>query len=92
MSFTWPFGKLEVRPDQLVIGIEGLPFSSLKIEHRFSHDEIEKIEIKKYFPIIAYGIHIVAKDRKIGNLLYFWYLSFRFNKLVKALKECGWIN
>ncbi len=91
ISATWPFGKLEVSPDQLVIAIEGLPFSSSKIEHRFTHYEIEKIEIKKYFPIIAYGIHIIAKDKKIGNLLFFWYVSFRFKNLVSALRACSWI-
>jgi len=53
MSYTWPFAKLEVAPDYLIIAIEGLPFDRSRRELRFTHDEIEKIEVKKYIPIIA---------------------------------------
>ena len=46
-SVTWPFGKLEVSKEYIVIGFEGLPFSKSKIERRFAREEIDKIEIKK---------------------------------------------
>lgn len=75
-SVTWPFGRLEINPDQLIISIEGLPFNNSKIERRFTHNEIEKIEIKKYFPIIGYGIHIVAKDKKLRAFYIFGIVAF----------------
>lgn len=89
-SATWPFGKLEVSPDQLGIAIDGLPFDSSKIERRFTHEDIEKIEVKKYFPIVGYGIRIIPRDKTKGSLIYFWYISFRFKKLTDTLKQFDW--
>lgn len=84
-SATWPWGVLEFDTDQLTISIVGIK------EISFTHAEIERLEVKKYFPIIAHGIHIIPCDKNKGDhILYFWYLSFRFNKLTNALKECGW--
>ncbi len=91
---TWPFGALEVSEDELAIIDENLTLTgnvSSKRERRFTHDEIEKIEVKKYFPIIAYGIQIVPRDKTKGTLLYFWYAGFRFKRLINALKQFGWI-
>jgi len=93
-SSTWPFGALEVSKDQLAIMDENLTVTGKvesKIEHRFTHDEIEKIKIVRVFPIIGYGIHIFPRDRTKGQLFYFWYISFRFKKLINALKQFGWL-
>lgn len=83
---TWPWGVLEVSSDQLVVIDE-----SLKKEVSFTHEEIEKIEIKRYFPVIAYGICITPRDKMKRQLLYFWYISFRFKKLINALKQFNWL-
>lgn len=91
MAYTWPFGKLEVSSDQLIIAVEGLPFDRSRREFRFRHDEIEKIKVIKVFPIIGYGIHIYPRDKKVSSFLYFWYLSFGFKKLIKVLIEFGWL-
>ena len=90
-SYTWPYAKLEISPERLTVKIEGLPFDRAKKELSFTHDEIEKVEVKKYFPVIAYGIRIVVRDKRVSRLFYFWYISFKFKKLISALKEFGWI-
>lgn len=90
ISVTWPFGKLEIGQNELVISIDDLPFTSFKIERRFTPEDIEKIEVKRYLPIIGYGIHIIPRDKTKENPIYFWYLSFRFEKLINVLKELGW--
>ena len=84
-SATWPWGILEFDRDQLTIAIADMKKLS------FTRNEIERLEVKKYFPIVAYGIHIVPRDKTKGTPLYFWYISFRFNKLISALKDCGWL-
>lgn len=85
VSATWPWGILDFDSNHLAIAIVNVK------EISFSRGEIERLEIKKFFPIIAYGIHIVPRDKSKGTLLYFWYISFRFKKLINALKECGWL-
>ena len=85
-SATWPWGVLEVSSNQLAIIDE-----SLKKELRFTHGEIQKIEVKKYFPIIGYGIHIIPREKTKGQLIYFWYISFLFKKLIDTLKQFGWL-
>ncbi len=90
MSYTWPFGRLEINEDNLVISIEGLPFYNKKIEHCFTHENLEKIEIKKYIPFMAYGISITSNDKKIESPVYFW--SLQLGKLITALREFNWIK
>ena len=85
-SSTWPWGILEVTPNQLRIS-DGTP----KRDYRFTHDQIERIKVVKVFPIIGYGIHIFSKDKKVGQLLYFWYVSFKFKDFVTTLKDNGWL-
>lgn len=85
ISATWPWGVLEFDRNQLTICVVGMK------EINFARNEIDKLEIKKYFPIIAYGIRIVPKDKIKGTLLYFWYISFSLKKLTNSLKECGWL-
>jgi hypothetical protein len=87
IASTWPSGVLEVSQNQLAVIDE-----CLKRERRYSHDEIEKIEIKKYLPIIGYGIKIIPHDKTNESFLYFWYVSFYFENLINTLKKFGWIN
>lgn len=89
---TWPFGRLEVSPKQLIVSIEETPFSDAKIERQFKHEDLEKVEVKKYFPVIAYGIRIIPRDKTKDNIVYFWYTSFGFNKLISALEYSGWVR
>ena len=85
-QITWPFITLEVRQDQLILNNE-----LFKKEYRFTHDQIEKIEIKKYLPIIAYGVLITPRDKSKEDKYYFWYWSFKFATLTNTLKELGWL-
>ena len=57
-------------------------------EIEFLQGEIKQIKIKKFFPIIAYGIRIHPKN--VDNNYYFWYVGLHFNKLLNAIRECGW--
>jgi len=91
-AYTWPFGRLEVSSDYLVVSVEGLPFYNKKIERRFTHENLEKIKVMKYFPIIAYGINVVSRDKKIESPICFWYVSFKFKKLINTLKEFNWMT
>lgn len=84
---TWPFGVLEVGQDYLVISDE-----SLERESRFVRGDIERIEVKRILPIIGFGIRIVPVNKARGGNLYFWYPSFRFKKLISALREHGWLD
>ena len=83
---SWPNGVLEIDQNTLILRDE-----IFKKEIKLSKDEIEKIEIKKYFPIIGYAIKIYPKDKKHINNLSFAYLSFKFDKLINALKEFNYI-
>jgi len=84
---SWPFCILEVAHNFLAIHDE-----MLKRDLSFSKDEIVQIEIKKYIPVIGYGIKIKHTKKNYDSIVYFWYVSFRFNKLSNALTELGWIN
>jgi hypothetical protein len=86
-QITWPFVTLEVFQDQLILNNE-----LFKKEYRFTHNEIEKIEIKKYIPFLAHGIRITPRDKSNAERYYFWYLTSRFDNLVNALKEYGWLT
>ncbi|MBP9851726.1 MAG: hypothetical protein KBC67_00510 [Candidatus Pacebacteria bacterium] len=84
-QITWPFITLEVREDQLI-----LKNSLFKKEYYFTRDSVEKIEVKKYLPIIGHGINIVLRDKSKETKYYFWYWSFRFDSLIDSLKKFGW--
>jgi hypothetical protein len=85
-QITWPFVTLEVRQDELILNNQ-----LFKKEYRFTHDQIEKIETKKYLPIIGHGVRIIPRDKSKEDKYYFWYLSFKFDTLINALKEFGWL-
>lgn len=86
-QITWPFITLEVLQDQLILNNE-----LFKKEYRFTHNEIEKIEIKKYIPFIAHGIRITPRDKSKIERYYFWYWTSNFEKLVNVLKQFGWLQ
>ncbi len=89
---TWPFGRLEVGPDKIIISIEETPFINLKSERQFTRDNLQKVEIKKYFPVIAYAVRITPRDQTKEKSLYFWYSSFGFKKLTDTLRKYNWIS
>jgi hypothetical protein len=84
---TWPNGMLEISQDSLILRDE-----LMKKELKFSKGEIVRIEIKKIFPIIGCGILIHHNNNCYDKYVYFGYLSFRMDKLLDALKKCGWIK
>ena len=83
---SWPNGTLEVNQDSLILRDE-----MLKKEFKFSKTEVVKIEIKKFFPVIGYGIRIYHTNKNYNSRLYFWYFSFRFKELISSLKQFGWL-
>ncbi len=85
-QITWPFVTLEVCQDELILNNQ-----LFRKKYCFTHDQIEKIEIKKYLPIVAHGICIIPRDTSSEDKYYFWYLSFKFNNLTNVLKEFGWL-
>jgi len=85
LGSTWPFGHLEISNNQLIVRDE---MFQKKLE--LTKGDIIRIEIKKYLPIVGYGIKIYTK-KNYNTIAYFWYWSFRFKELVGALKECGWL-
>ncbi|OGI73952.1 hypothetical protein A3D42_00700 [Candidatus Nomurabacteria bacterium RIFCSPHIGHO2_02_FULL_41_18] len=87
LSTTWPSGILEVNENLLTLRSE-----MTKQELAFSKSDIIKIEIKKVFPIIGYGIRIHHTKTSYSKKIYFWYWSFRFKELTDALKELGWLS
>jgi hypothetical protein len=86
-QITWPFITLEVLQDQLILNNE-----LFKKEYRFTHDEIEKIEVKKYVPFFAHGIRITPHDKSKIERYYFWYWTSSFEKLLNTLREFGWLK
>ena len=83
---TWPFVTLQVGADSLVIRD-----SLLRKQIKLTKLDDVRIEIKKYIPIIGYGVRIYHKNKAYTNLLIFWYVSFHFSKLVDTLKKFGWL-
>jgi hypothetical protein len=86
-SNSWPFGVLEFNQDNLILRDE-----MIKKEYKFSKEEISKIEIKKFFPIIGFGIKIVHVKEIYDKNTYFWYLGFHFQNFISSLKEMSWIK
>lgn len=87
IATTWPYVRLEVGKDKLSIFDE-----SLKREYHFTHDSVLKITIKRFIPIIAYGIRIYPRDKTKEQVLYFWYVSLHFRQLIDALKKYDWLH
>ncbi|MDD3006558.1 MAG: hypothetical protein PHX30_03185 [Candidatus Pacebacteria bacterium] len=83
---TWPNGILEVSQASLVLRDE-----LMKKEYKLSKGDIIRIEVKKYFPIIGYGIRIYHNNKRYDKSMFFWYWSYRMDKLTNALKELGWM-
>ena len=87
LSTTWPSGILEVTENSLTLRSE-----MTKQELTFSKNDIVKIDIKKVFPIIGYGIRIHHTNTTYSKKIYFWYVGLHFSKLISALKELGWLS
>ena len=84
---SWPNGVLEVGRSSLI-----LQDKMTGKEYTFLKQDIVRIEVKKVFPIIGSGIQLHHTNKNYDKKIYFWYLSFRFNKLIDALKEFGWLR
>ena len=87
LANSWPSGVLEVAQNSLILRDE-----MFKKEYKFSKEDIVEIKIKKVFPIIGYGIRLIHTNQNYNSEIYFWYWSFRFDQLINALKECGWLK
>ncbi|MBN2306804.1 hypothetical protein JXD20_02365 [Candidatus Peregrinibacteria bacterium] len=83
---SWPFGVLEIHKEALV-----LRDVLLGREIKFLKDEIEKIEIKKSFPLIGYYIRIYSGNSSQNDFFAFGYWSLHFEKLLDALKEFNYL-
>lgn len=83
---TWPNGMLEANQTSLILRDE-----LMEKEYNLSREDIIRIEVKKYFPIIGYGIRIHHNNKRYDKSIFFWYRSFRMDKLTNALKELGWM-
>ena len=83
---SWPFGTLEVNQNSLILSDK-----LLKKDLVFLKEDIAQIEIKKYIPIIGYGIKILHNKKSYSSIVYFWYVGFHFDELINALKEFGWL-
>lgn len=84
-QITWPFITLEVFQDQLILNNE-----LFKKEYRFTHNQIEKIEIKKYIPFFATGIKIHHSIKDYDQRIFFW--VFKLKSLTSVLKEFDWLK
>ena len=86
LANTWPFGALDIDQNRLI-----LCDKLFKKEIIFPKQEIKRIEIKKYLPIIGYGIRIYSKNPKQNDLYCFWYVGFHFSEFTNKLKGCGYL-
>lgn len=84
---SWPNGSLRITKDTLVLCDE-----MLKKCFTFAKNEVTRIEIKKFLPVIGCSVRIYHTNHGYNKRLMFWYLGFQFNKVLSALKECGWIE
>lgn len=84
-SATWPWGYLEVSPDTLIVREE-----LSKTELILSKKDVIRIKTIKVFPIIGYGVRIET-NVNYKTIVRFWYWSFKFKELTKALQEFGWL-
>ncbi len=82
---TWPNGMLEIDSDKIVLKDIGL-----KRELIFLKGEIERIVVKKVFPYISYEVRFYSKNNEFNDYYSFGYWSFRFDKLLDALKSLGY--
>jgi hypothetical protein len=85
-QITWPFITLEITKEHLTLKNELFGTS-----YNFTHEGIERIEIKRYFPIVACGIRIWPRDKSKHDTYYFWYWSFHFDRFIDTLKKFSWL-
>ena len=67
LAVTWPNGILEISENSIIL--HDLMF---KKDYKFSRGEIVKIETKKVFPIIGYGIRLYHTNPDYNKKIIFW--------------------
>ncbi len=75
---SWPFGLLLIGKDDIVLRIQGLNSDLV-----FTRENLEKIEIKKYF----LAVRFIPRPYRTA---YFYY-GFKRKNLEKTLMEFGWL-
>lgn len=85
LANSWPSGELEINSNYLI-----LRDKMFKKEYKFLKDDVIKIEMKKIFPIIAYGVRICHKRQGYNPEIYFWYVGTKFKEFIGVLRESGW--
>lgn len=77
---SWPFGKIELYSDKLVLSALG------KREEILVQDTILKKRL--YIPFFAWGIQIKSKNKDDRQFLYFWSLS-GIGKFMRTAQKLG---
>lgn len=78
-DFTFPFAKLYVYPEQIIITI-------LNKDYIFSKEEVEKLSA--YSLIVQNGIKIQYSNSKYPKFIVFW--SFNLDELKENLGKLGY--
>ena len=81
---TWPNGILKINEDKII-----LEDHMFKTVIEYPREQIERIEVRKIIPIIGHGIRIHSKNK--NDTSDFWYVSWRLNKLLDALRDCNYL-
>lgn len=87
-SATWPLSELYVNADSLILKINYMFFK--RTEYSFSKEDITKLQIITYIPIIGVGLRIYSKNH--DKRIIFWYWSFKMKNLILELKNNGWAD
>lgn len=84
---SWPSGLLEFDQNTLI-----MKDVLIRKKCEFTKNDNIRIDVKKVFPILGYGIKISHTKKNYNKILYFWYTGLHFKKLVNALKELDWLR
>ena len=77
---SWPFGKLEIYTDKIILSVLG------KKEEILLQD-ISIIKKRLYVPMFVWGIQIKRKNSEGRSFLFFW--SFTVGNIIKTVQKLG---
>lgn len=87
LSITWPFVHLTISDNNLQISEE-----SFNKVYDFSREKIVELRVKRWFPLIAEGLHIKYKGKKYSEDIYFWVMPKSFKRLKSQLAKYKYIH
>ena len=81
---TWPFAKLQIAPEQLVLQVKFLGTFT------FTPDQVIKVAPFGIIPFFGKGVRIFHRVAGYPDKIVFWYLCANVRPLVAKIEACGY--